>query len=306
MALTKYIMKRLLILLCTLFIVITITFFLMQIMPGTPFHNPKLTPEQLAALERAYGLDLPLWRQYLLYLRNMVTGNFGTSFTYMNQSVGMMVAQRLPVSVQLGIQAMLIGTFLGVLLGKTAATHKNTWIDTLSSLLSTVFVSVPSFIFGMILLLGLGFYMNVLPISGWGDFSSSIMPTIALAVQPMAVVQRFVRSEMVESLDSDYILLARAKGLSDKEVVSKHALRNSLIPTLTLIGPMTAGLLTGSMLIENMFNIPGIGQQFVTSIAAKDFPVIMGTTIVYAIMLMAMILMTDIATAFVDPRVRLQ
>ena len=274
-------------------------------MPGTPFSNPKLTPDQLEILKHAYGLDKPLWQQYFIYVGHMFTGNFGTSFIYTNQPVITMIAQRLPVSMQLGVQALIVGTILGAFMGKASARRKNGLLDGIFGFVSVLGISVPSFVIGTLILLYLGFNLNLFPISGWGTFSQTIMPTIALSFAPMAVVTRFVRSEMIESLSSDYILLARAKGLSEKEVVNKHALRNSLIPMLTLIGPMAANLLTGSVLIEKIFSIPGIGSQFVDSIPAKDFPVIMATTIVYAVILMLFILVTDILTAIVDPRVRL-
>ncbi len=301
----KYILKRLGLLLLTLFLIVTLTFFMMQVMPGTPFSNPKLTPDQLEILKHAYGLDKPLWQQYFIYVGHMFTGNFGTSFVYTNQPVITMIAQRLPVSMQLGVQALILGTVLGAFMGKASARRKNGLLDGIFGFASVLGISVPSFVIGTLILLYLGFNLNLFPISGWGTFSQTIMPTIALSFAPMAVVTRFVRSEMIESLSSDYILLARAKGLSEKEVVNKHALRNSLIPMLTLIGPMATNLLTGSVLIEKIFSIPGIGSQFVDSIPAKDFPVIMATTIVYAVILMLFILVTDILTAIVDPRVRL-
>ena len=301
----KYILKRLGLLLLTLFLIVTLTFFMMQVMPETPVSNPKLTPDQLEILKHAYGLDKPLWQQYFIYVGHMFTGNFGTSFVYTNQPVITMIAQRLPVSMQLGVQALILGTILGAFMGKASARRKNGILDGIFGFVSVLGISVPSFVIGTLILLYLGFNLNLFPISGWGTFSQTIMPTIALSFAPMAVVTRFVRSEMIESLSSDYILLARAKGLSEKEVVNKHALRNSLIPMLTLIGPMAANLLTGSVLIEKIFSIPGIGSQFVDSIPAKDFPVIMATTIVYAVILMLFILVTDILTAIVDPRVRL-
>ncbi|BBC74625.1 ABC transporter permease [Lactococcus cremoris] len=301
----KYILKRLGLLLLTLFLIVTLTFFMMQVMPGTPFSNPKLTPDQLEILKHTYGLDKPLWQQYFIYVGHMFTGNFGTSFVYTNQPVITMIAQRLPVSMQLGVQALILGTVLGAFMEKASARRKNGLLDGIFGFVSVLGISVPSFVIGTLILLYLGFNLNLFPISGWGTFSQTIMPTIALSFAPMAVVTRFVRSEMIESLSSDYILLARAKGLSEKEVVNKHALRNSLIPMLTLIGPMAANLLTGSVLIEKIFSIPGIGSQFVDSIPAKDFPVIMATTIVYAVILMLFILVTDILTAIVDPRVRL-
>lgn len=308
MQFAKYILKRVLLMALVLLIVITVTFFMMQVMPGTPFNNPKLSPQQIASLYRAYGLDKPVWQQYLIYLGNVLTGNFGTSFTYQNQPVSMMISQRLPVSAGLGLDAMIIGTVLGILMGRSSARHKNGVLDAVWGFISTLSISVPSFVIATVFLLYFGYTWNILPVIGWdGPFSlTAIMPAVALSFSVIGLVARFVRSEMVEALESDYILLARAKGLSEKEVISRHAFRNSIIPALTLIGPMAANLLTGSVLIENIFSIPGIGQQFVTSIQAKDFPVIMSTTIVYAIMLMAFILITDVITALVDPRIRLQ
>ena len=187
-----------------------------------------------------------------------------------------------------------------------SARNKNNWIDNILSVLSTLGISVPSFIIGLLLLDYLGFKWGVLPLSGWGSFSQTILPTLSLAIPVFAQVTRFFRSEMIETMNTDYIQLARAKGLTARQISNRHAYRNSMIPVLTLIGPMAANILTGSALIEQIFSIPGIGQQFVTSIPTKDYPVIMGTTIVYAVMLMVAILLTDIITSFVDPRVRLK
>lgn len=210
------------------------------------------------------------------------------------------------ISIQLGIQALIIGIILGLIFGAISARHKNDIIDGIVSIISTLGIAVPSFIYAMFLLYILGFKFPVFPVTGWGSFAQTVLPTLALAAGPAATTTRFVRSEMIEVLNSDYIELARSKGMDDSEVVRAHAYRNSIIPVLTLIGPMAANLLTGSALIEKIFSIPGIGQQFVTSIPTKDFPVIMGTTIVYSLMLMAMILVTDVIMALVDPRVRLQ
>lgn len=265
----KYILKRLGLLLLTLFLIVTLTFFMMQVMPGTPFSNPKLTPDQLEILKHAYGLDKPLWQQYFIYVGHMFTGNFGTSFVYTNQPVITMIAQRLPVSMQLGVQALILGTILGAFMGKASARRKNGILDGIFGFVSVLGISVPSFVIGTLILLYLGFNLNLFPISGWGTFSQTIMPTIALSFAPMAVVTRFVRSEMIESLSSDYILLARAKGLSEKEVVNKHALRNSLIPMLTLIGPMAANLLTGSVLIEKSFQSPGLVHNLLIQFQPK-------------------------------------
>lgn len=302
----KYILKRLGILSITLWVIITVSFFMMQVMPGTPFNNPKLTPEMLAQLSEQYGLDKPVWQQYLKYLTDILQGDFGTSYQYANQPVSMLISQRLGVSAQLGLQALLFGLVTGIVVGAISARHKNDKIDAVLSVISTLGYSIPSFVTAVFLLNILGYRLQLFPVSGWGMFSQTILPSIALGIPTFATVTRFVRSEMIETLNSDYIQLARAKGLTERQVVRRHAYRNSMIPVLTLVGPLAANLLTGSVLIETMFSIPGIGQQFVSSIPTKDYPVIMGTTIVYSLMLMVMILLTDIVTSIVDPRVRLK
>ena len=217
-----------------------------------------------------------------------------------------MLAQRLGVSIQLGLQALVIGIGGGLLVGAISARNKNNKIDGILSVISTLGISVPSFIIGLLLLDYLGFKWQLLPLSGWGTFAQSILPTLGLAIPIFAQVTRFFRSEMIETLNSDYIQLARAKGLTMRQVTRRHAYRNSMIPVLTLVGPLAAGVLTGSALMERIFSIPGIGQLFVTAIPTKDYPVIMGTTIVYSVMLMVAILATDIIISIVDPRVRLQ
>lgn len=302
----KYILKRLGILSITLWVIITVSFFMMQVMPGTPFNNPKLTPEMLAQLSEQYGLDKPVWQQYLKYLTDILQGDFGTSYQYANQPVSMLISQRLGVSAQLGLQALLFGLVTGIVIGAISARHKNDKIDAVLSVISTLGYSIPSFVTAVFLLNILGYRLQLFPVSGWGTFSQTVLPSIALGIPTFATVTRFVRSEMIETLNSDYIQLARAKGLTERQVVRRHAYRNSMIPVLTLVGPLAANLLTGSVLIETMFSIPGIGQQFVSSIPTKDYPVIMGTTIVYSLMLMVMILLTDIVTSIVDPRVRLK
>lgn len=302
----KYILKRLAILLVTLWVVITLSFFLMQIMPGTPYNNPRLTDEMIALMNKQYGLDKPVWQQYLKYLFDILHGDFGTSYQSINQPVARMLSQRLGVSVQLGLQALVVGISGGLVVGAVSARNKNNKIDGFLSVISTLGLSVPSFIIGLLLLDYLGFKWQLLPLSGWGTFAQSVLPTLGLAIPIFAQVTRFFRSEMIETLNSDYIQLARAKGLTMKQVTNKHAYRNSMIPVLTLVGPLAAGVLTGSALMERIFSIPGIGQLFVSAIPTKDYPVIMGTTIVYSVMLMVAILATDIIISIVDPRVRLQ
>jgi len=238
-------------------------------------------------------------------LFDILHGDFGTSYQSINQSVTTLISQRLGVSVHLGVQALIVGISSGLVVGAVSARNKNNSIDAILSVISTLGISMPSFIIGLLLLDYLGFKWNLLPLSGWGSFGQTILPTLALAIPVFAQVTRFFRSEMIETLSTDYIQLARAKGLTKRQVTRRHAYRNSMIPVLTLVGPMAAGILTGSALIEQIFSIPGIGQQFVTSIPTKDYPVIMGTTIVYALMLMVAILVTDMIISIADPRVRL-
>ncbi|MDW7797600.1 UNVERIFIED_CONTAM: ABC transporter permease [Streptococcus canis] len=302
---TKYLLKRVAILLATLGVVVTLSFFLMQVMPGTPYNNPKLTDEMIAIMNKQYGLDKPLWQQYVKYLLDILHGDFGTSYQSINQSVAKLISQRLGVSVHLGLQVLVVGISSGLFVGAVSARNKNNKIDAVLSVISTLGISVPAFIIGLLLLDYFGFKWALLPLSGWGTFGQTILPTLALAIPVFAQVTRFFRSEMIETLNSDYIQLARAKGLTKRQVTRKHAYRNSMIPVLTLVGPMAANILTGSALIEQIFSIPGIGQQFVSSIPTKDYPVIMGTTIVYALMLMVAILVTDIIISIADPRVRL-
>ncbi|GAA0058062.1 peptide ABC transporter permease [Streptococcus canis] len=302
---TKYLLKRVAILLATLGVVVTLSFFLMQVMPGTPYNNPKLTDEMIAIMNKQYGLNKPLWQQYVKYLLDILHGDFGTSYQSINQSVTKLISQRLGVSVHLGLQALVVGISSGLFVGAVSARNKNNKIDAVLSVISTLGISVPAFIIGLLLLDYFGFKWALLPLSGWGTFGQTILPTLALAIPVFAQVTRFFRSEMIETLNSDYIQLARAKGLTKRQVTRKHAYRNSMIPVLTLVGPMAANILTGSALIEQIFSIPGIGQQFVSSIPTKDYPVIMGTTIVYALMLMVAILVTDIIISIADPRVRL-
>lgn len=303
---TKYLLKRVALLATTLWVVVTLSFFLMQVMPGTPYNSPRLTDEMIAMMNKQYGLDKPLWQQYLTYLFNILRGDLGTSYQSINQSVTTLITQRLGVSVQLGFQALVVGISGGLFVGAVSARNKNGKIDAILSVISTLGISVPAFIIGLLLLDYLGFKWGLLPLSGWGTFAQTILPTLALAIPVFAQVTRFFRSEMIETLNTDYIQLARSKGMSMKQVTRHHAYRNSMIPVLTLVGPLAANILTGSALIEQIFSIPGIGQQFVTSIPTKDYPVIMGTTIVYATMLMVAILITDVITSLVDPRVRLK
>ena len=303
----KYLLKRVLYMLLTLFLVATITFFLMKLMPGTPYTNQaKMTASQIEIMNKQYGLDKPIWEQYLIYIFGMFHGDFGTSFQYSNQPVAYLISSRLGASMQLGLQAMIFGVFFGVILGAAAAIKHNTWADTGATVIAIIGKSVPNFVLAILLQYYIALKLGWFPIAGWGQFSNTILPTIALGVGPLAETARFIRTSMVEVLNSDYIELAKAKGLSKFEVVYHHALRNSLIPLVTLLGPYTVALMTGSMVIENIFNIPGIGEQFVKSIMTNDYPTIMGETMVFSIGLVVVILITDIIYGLIDPRIRLE
>ncbi|TWW12884.1 peptide ABC transporter permease [Dellaglioa algida] len=302
----KYLVKRIFYMLLTLFLVATITFFLMKLMPGSPYANQqKMTPEQLQIMNEQYGLNKPVWQQYLIYLLGLVKGDLGTSFQYSNQPVSYLISSRIGPSGQLGLQAIIFGLVIGIVIGAIGAINKNTWIDTSSTILSILGISIPSFVLAVLLQYYVGLKLGWLPIADWDGFSYTILPTIALGVGPLAETARFIRTEMVDVLSSDYIELAKAKGLTKFGVVFHHALRNSLIPLVTLIGPYTVALMTGSMVVENIFSIPGIGEQFVKSILTNDFPTIMGVTMLYSAGLVVVILLTDIIYGIIDPRIRL-
>ena len=303
---TKYILKRVFYMIVTLFLIATITFFLMKLLPGSPYANEEnLTDAQLQIMNAKYGLDKPVWMQYFIYLGGLVRLDLGMSFQY-NSTVLNLLSSRVGPSFQIGLQALIFGMGMGTLLGLVAAMKQNTIVDTGATFFAIIGRSVPSFVFAVVLQLVFGVIFPILPIALWNQgFISSILPTLALSISPVADSARFIRTEMVEVLQSDYMELARAKGLSRMEVVMKHGVRNALIPLVTIAGPMLVGLMTGSMVIENIFAIPGIGEQFVKSILTNDYPTIMGVTMMYSFLLVVTILMVDLLYGLIDPRIRL-
>lgn len=303
---TKYILKRIFYMIVTLFLIATITFFLMKLLPGSPYSNEEnLTDAQLQIMNAKYGLDKPVWMQYFIYLGGLVRLDLGMSFQY-NSTVLNLLSSRVGPSFQIGLQALIFGMGMGTLLGLVAAMKQNTIVDTGATFFAIIGRSVPSFVFAVVLQLVFGVIFPILPIALWNQgFISSILPTLALSISPVADSARFIRTEMVEVLQSDYMELARAKGLSRMEVVMKHGVRNALIPLVTIAGPMLVGLMTGSMVIENIFAIPGIGEQFVKSILTNDYPTIMGVTMMYSFLLVVTILIVDLLYGFIDPRIRL-
>ncbi|MDR1178191.1 MAG: ABC transporter permease [Spirochaetaceae bacterium] len=302
----RFIIHRLFYLCVTLWIIITITFFLMNFLPGTPYQDQsRLTAVQVVQLNAKYGLDKPLGHRYITYLLNLAKGDLGISLQFSDQPVSLLLKTRAGPSIQLGLEAALFGTFAGIILGALAAMKHNTWVDSFCSIFAIAGRSVPNFVFAVLLQSVFAIGLRLLPIGLWNDgFRSTILPALALSVSPMADAARFVRAEMIEILSSDYAELARAKGLSEIQVVIRHGLRNALIPLITITGPMTVSLMTGSLVVENIFAVPGIGEQFTKSILSNDYSTIMAVTILFSAMLLTILLITDILYQLIDPRVR--
>lgn len=302
----RYTLKRLLYMVISLFIIVTITFFLMKLMPGSPFNDEKLSEQQKTILNEKYGLNDPLPVQYGNYMKNVVKGDFGNSFQYDNQPVWDLIKPRLVPSFQMGLFAMVIGVILGVILGVIAATRQNTWVDYLATFISVIAISVPSFVLAVFLQYVFAVRLQWFPVAGWEGLSTAILPSLALSAVVLATVARYIRAEMIEVLSSDYILLARAKGNSTARVLFGHALRNALIPVVTILVPMLASILTGTLTIENIFGVPGLGDQFVRSITTNDFSVIMAITLLFSTLFIASIFIVDVLYGLIDPRIRLQ
>ena len=302
---TGYIAQRVLWTVPVLFAIATITFVLMHAVPGGPWDTGKrLPPEAEANVNRAYGLDRPLWEQYVDYLAGLPKGDLGVSFQQNNRPVRDVLADGLRVSATLGLAALAVSATAGVALGVVSALRQNTVIDYAAAGFATLGASVPGFIFGMLLLVLFTGELHWLPSGGWGSPQQAVMPVLALSVLPAAYIARVTRAAMLDTLRQDYVRTARMKGLRERTVVYRHMLRNALIPVLTVIGPIAAMLVTGSFIIEHLFAIPGIGRAFVTSIAARDYGVIMGVTLVYAAVVTFANLAVDLLYAVVDPRIR--
>ncbi|AXY24850.1 peptide ABC transporter permease [Suicoccus acidiformans] len=304
----KYIGKRLLYALLALLAIVTVTFFLMRIAPGNPFaaENQQMTPAIQEQLNAAYGLDDPWYVQYFNYVKNVFTFDFGESMKYRGRSVNDMIGESFPVSVQLGAQALLIAVGGGVLLGVISAMYHNRTGDYIASIIAVLGISVPSFVLAGLSQYFFGLKLGWFPISGWQSFAHTILPTFSLGLTYMGSIAKMTRSGLLEENTSEYVKLARAKGLKKWGVVFKHSLRNALLPVVTYLGPMTAGVLTGSFVIENIFAIPGLGRHFVTSINNRDYTVIMGITVFYSIILLIMVIVVDLINAMLDPRIQLE
>src|SRR5919205_1221249 len=301
----RYIARRLVYMVAALFIIISVTFFISKALPGNPWADPKLTPQVREQLYEKYGLDEPLYVQYAKYMANVAQGNLGNSFYFEGRSVSQLILQRLPVSAFIGIQAVIFGLVVGLVLGIVAALRHNTLWDTVAVVIAVLGVSVPSFVLGPILQYWLGVKLGLFPIAFFESWRYSVLPSLALAVFVISTVARFIRSEMLEVMGQDYITLARAKGLTGLAVIIKHVLRNAMIPLVTVMAPLTIYIITGSLVVEQIFAVPGIGEQFVTSIFVSDYSMILGTTLFFSVLFKLALLIQDILYGIIDPRIRI-
>lgn len=304
----KYIVKRALIGVVTLFALATITFFMMHIIPGSPFagETSRLPAFVRETLIESYGLDQPLTTQFATYLKNVLHGDFGTSLNRRGRDVVDIILTGLPATASLGIVAFCIALSVGVFLGTAAAFSKQKWVSGAVAFLSTIGVSVPSFLLALLMMLVFGVLLGWLPIVGLSSWRHYIMPSIALALSPIAMITRLVRTSLMEVMRQDYMVLARSKGTSELKVIIRHALKNALVPVITYAGPLIATLLTGSFVVETLFSVPGIGAEFVNSVSNRDYTLIMALTIFYGSFIIIANIVTDLITAAMDPRIRLK
>ena len=302
---SAYVLKKIAILIASLYLTVSLTFVLMKVIPGDPFMQEQAIPEEiLKSLHRHYHLDDPLLSQYGRYLKGIVTCNLGPSFKYEGRTVGDIISEGFPVSFCLGLEAVCIAFFGGVLLGTISAVKRSKWQDQMAMVLAVIGISIPSFILATFLQYIFAMKLDLLPVARWGNFAQSILPAVSLASIPLAFIARLTRANMVEVLEQDYILTAKSKGLSTFQVVRKHVLKNSIMPVITYLGPLSATVLTGSFVIEKIFGIPGLGSWFVMSITNRDYTVIMGVTIFYSALLLCAVFGIDLLCSYLDPRIR--
>ncbi|BEH91524.1 MULTISPECIES: ABC transporter permease [Turicibacter] len=312
----KYILKRIGYMIITLFLVLTVNFLLLQLIPGSPFDGEKVTEAQKIILEQKYGLDDPIPVQYVRYMKGVVQGDFGISFKLQNQEVSDLVLTRIPYTIKPGALALLIGVVVGILFGAIAAMKRNSWADHTITIISVLGVSIPSFVLAAFLQYFICSKLGWLPllyqpmdtvrgVSAMDEFKSLILPSISLAVPVIASLMRYMRSELIEVLNTDYILLARAKGLTRSQVIFHHALRNALIPVITVVGPMVVSIMTGSLVIEQFFGVPGLSKLMLNSVTMNDQFLTLGIAFFYAVLYVVVILVIDLLYGVIDPRIRL-
>ena len=304
-----YAVRRLLSAIPTLFIIITLAFFMMRLAPGGPFDREKqLPPEIEANILKAYNLDKPVHEQYFDYLKNILKGDFGPSYKYLDFTVTDLILTGFPVSLRLGLYAIILAVVIGVSAGTFAALNQNSTFDYLVMAFAMTGIVIPNFVMAPLLALVFGVYLSLLPVAGWGEgaLKYQILPVITLALPQIAYIARLTRGSMVEVMNSNFIRTARAKGLAEKVVVVRHALRGGLLPVVSYLGPATAAVITGSVVIESIFDVPGIGRYFVNGALNRDYPVVMGVVIFYAVLIIVLNLLVDLVYGFLDPRVKVE
>ncbi len=300
----RYVARRIVYMFIALFIIVSITFFISKALPGDPFNDPKLTPQIRQQLFEKYGLDEPQYVQYAKYMVNVAQGDLGNSYFYGSRPVTQLILQRLPVSAFIGIQAVIFGLVIGMVLGIVAALWHNTIWDTLAVVIAILGVSVPTFVLGPVMQYWLGLKLGWFPVAFFESWIYSVLPSLALSVFVVSTVARFMRTEMLEVVGQDYITLARAKGLSGLAVILKHVIRNAMIPLVTVMAPLTIFIITGSLVVEQIFAVPGVGELFVQSVVVNDYSVILGTTIFFSVLFISALLIQDILYGVIDPRIR--
>ena len=303
----RFVLRRLLQAIPVLFVITTATFFMVRFVPGGPFTAEKaIPPEIMRNLEAHYGLDQPLWRQYVNYLGRIAHGDFGPSFKYANRTVNEIIGAKLPVSLELGGLALAVALVVGLPLGVLAAVRRNSWIDYLCSTTGMIGICVPTFVLGPLLVLFFAIRLGWVNASGWYDWTDRVLPALTLGFVYAAYLMRLTRGGMLEVLNQDYIRTARAKGASETRVVLRHALRGGLLPVVSFLGPAIAGILTGSFVIETIFQIPGLGREFVNSAFNRDYTLVLGTVILYAALIVGCNLVTDVVQVWLNPKLKFE
>ena len=301
---TRYVFRRLGGAIIILWVIITVTFALMHAIPGGPFTTEKKLPPQVkASIEAKYNLDDPVWKQYGDYLGGVITGDLGPSYKYEGRSVNDIISDAFPISAQLGLLSLMVAVAGGIAAGAISAMRPNGIVDYAVTILSTIGISVPTFIIGAVLVYVVGFELGWFPVALWRGPSYMVLPVLTLAAQPMAFIARLTRSGLLDVYQQEYIRTARAKGLSSWTILTRHALGNAILPVITYLGPLAASLLTGSFIVETIFAIPGLGQYFVTSIYNRDYTVILGITIFYSALVVFLNILVDMIYPLIDPRV---
>ncbi|KKJ76397.1 oligopeptide transporter permease [Kiloniella litopenaei] len=303
----SFILKRLAGAIPTLLIIITLAFFLIRAAPGGPFDKERSVPAEVEAnLNAVYHLDEPMWQQYLYYLGNILQGDFGPSFQYRDFSVTELIGAGFPVSLTIGLSAIFLAITIGMTMGALAALKQNSAIDYAVMATAMTGITIPNFVMAPLLTLVFGVYLHMLPVGGWGDgMSQAILPIIALALPQIAYIARLTRGSMIEVLRSNFVRTARAKGLPERLMLSRHALKAAMLPVVSYLGPASAAVITGSVVIEQIFGIPGIGRYFVQGALNRDYTLVMGVVIFYGTLIISFNLIVDIIYGFLDPKVRM-